>query len=115
MAFSGHEDTFMHVRRGLAGANHLIDAFGGVYQAASTTLATWQAANSAKDVPATLHDGDRMLVRRSNAYGKQLNDAGIYSNTNIANSDTAALWEAQFTAQDGSLAAAYRGSGLGDD
>lgn len=114
MPFIGHEDTFMHVRRGLGEHNKLIDAFGGTYQAASTTLAIWQAANNAKDVPLTLYEGDRQLVRRANAYTAQLNAAGIYSNTDIAASDTTVTWRARFTAQDGSLPAAYS-AGMGDD
>ena len=115
MPYTGHESDLMHVRRGLADANKLIAAFGGVYQAPSTNLATFQAANNAKDQPATLYEGDRQLVRRSNAYVAQLNAAGIYSNTNIAASNDTTSWEQQFTAQDGSLPLNYQGSGLGDD
>src|SRR5262245_31569413 len=115
MPYTGHESDFMHVRRGLSGANKLINAFGGTYQASSTNLATWQAANNAKDVPATLHESDRQLVRRANAYGAQLNAAGIYSNTDIAASNDTASWRGRFTAQDGSLASAFEGSGFGDD
>lgn len=114
MPFLGHEDTFMHVRRGLSNANKLIAAFGGTYQAPSTNLATFKAANNAKDVPATLHESDRQLVRRSNAYVEQLNAAGIYSNTDIAASNDTASWRGRFTAQDGALPPAYE-SGLGDD
>lgn len=115
MPYTGHESDFMHVRRGLANANKLINAFGGTYQAASTNLATFQAANNAKDVPLTLHESDRMLVRRSNAYVAQLNPAGIYDNTKIAASNDTTTWRQQFTGQDGSLPADYQGSGLGDD
>lgn len=115
MPFAGHESDIMHVRRGLSMSNKLINAFGGVYQASSTNKATWQAANAAKDAPATLHESDRQLVRRANVYGGQLNDANIYNNTDIAASNDAATWRGRFTAQDGSLAPAFEGSGLGDD
>lgn len=115
MPFAGHESDLMHVRRGLSMSNKLINAFGGTYQAASTNLQTWQAANNGKDVPATVHESDRMVVRRANAYGAQLNAANIYSNAGIAASNDTPTWRAQFTGQDGSLAPAFEGSGMGDD
>jgi len=115
MPFAGHESDIMHVRRGLSMSNKLINAFGGTYQASSTNLATWQAANNGKDVPASVHESDRQIVRRANAYGAQLHALGIYGNTQIAASNDAATWRGQFTTQDGSLPATFEGSGLGDD
>jgi hypothetical protein len=114
MPFAGHESDLMHVRRGLSMSNKLINAFGGTYQAPSTNLATWQAANNAKDVPATVHESDRQIVRRANAYGAQLHAANIYNNADIAASNDAATWRGRFTAQDGNLPPAYE-SGFGDD
>lgn len=117
MAFSGHEDQLMHVRRGLAEINRLHAMYGSTYQASSATIAAWQDVNTTKrNDRALTHEDQDMLVRRANPYtGNHLNPAGIYSNTMIAASNTTALAEAQFTSQDGSLPAAYLGSGLGDD
>lgn len=114
MPSSIHESDLMHVRRGLGQHNLLIDAFGGTYQASNTTIAQWKASNDAKDVPATLHESDRMLVRRANVYTeKHLSPAAIYGATQVAASNTTATWRAVFTDQD-AIPAAFHG-GMGDD
>ena len=112
-----HEDQVMHVRRGLAGHNRLIDLYGGTYQSANTTVAGWASTNTTKrNDRALTHEDQDHLVRRVNPYTQNhLDPSAIYGNTEVAASNTTATWEAQFVAEDGSIPAAYHGSGLGDD
>ena len=104
-----HEEYINHVGSGLAMSNHLIDVVGsGTYQASSSTIADFQAANNVKE--ALAHECDKASFQPCNRYAFSLNQMGIYSNTDIAASNTTSTWEARFTAQDGSFPAGYRGS-----
>jgi len=106
-----HEEFRNHIGRGLSEANQLIDYVGsGTYQAANTTIDQWKASNRAQFASATIHETDKALAEIANRHVDNLNAMGIYTNTEVANSNTTATWEAQFTAQDPTFPATYHGS-----
>lgn len=98
------------VARGLSTANQLIDLMGsGTYQASNTTVAQWKETNRTQFVTAGAHEDQKPLVEIASGLADTLQATSIYGNTEVAASNTTALWRAQFTAQDGSLAADYHG------
>lgn len=106
-----HEEFRNHIGSGLAMSNALIDMTGdGTYQAASTNVATFQAANNAQELLGSIHVSDKALFQQANRYVVNLNAMDVYNDTDIAASNTTATWEARFTANDPSFPAAYHGA-----
>ena len=106
-----HEEFRNHIGSGLAMSNALIDIVNdGTYQAASTNVATWQAANNAKELLDSIHATDKALFQMANRYVVNLNAMDVYNDTDIAASNSTSTWEARFTANDPSFPAAYHGS-----
>ena len=106
-----HEEFRNHIARGLAEANMLINYTGsGTYQSAATTIQNWKDNNNAQFALATIHETDKALAQIANRHVDNLNAMGIYTATEVANSDTTTLWRQQFTNQDGTLPAAYNGA-----
>jgi hypothetical protein len=102
----GHEEFKNHVGSGLAMINHNHDHLGSTAHAADATVADWKATTRAGF--AALHETDKAGAEPQCRHIQTLADMGIYGNTEVAASNTQALAEAQFTAQDPSFPASHR-------
>lgn len=109
MPYSGHSEFENHIASGLSiCCNALISTVGnGTYQAASTNVATWQAANNVQEATPAIHETDKALFQSANRYCQNINAMGIYTDAEIAASNTTPTWRAAFTADDANLPADY--------
>lgn len=111
MAIAFHEEFAGFVTSGLGMSNNLIDVTGdGTYQAASTNVATFQAANTAQAALASIHETDKPCFTISNRFVVNLNAIGAYTDAMIAASNSTSTWRSQFTTQDPTLPADYHGA-----
>ena len=104
----GHEEFFNHVGSGLAWVNYNADLIGGTAHASDTTVAGWKATTRAGFD--ALHIDQQNGAEPQCRYLDNLSAMGIYGATEIAASDTQALADAQFTAQDPRFPALYHGA-----
>lgn len=106
-----HEDLRNLIPVGLSSANHMFDlGVADAGYASATTLALWQAVNTARQNNAAVHETDRAAFEIANRTVATMNAIGAFTTTEMAAANTQALTQAGFTDNEPSLSATYRGS-----